>query len=66
MSVEGADDDSWSVAASFSQDGLSVSASTDSDSYSEVTGSMDLGGDASIVAGFNSDEAYYLGAALSF
>ncbi len=66
MSVEGADDDSWSVGASFSQDGLSVSASTDSDSYSEVTGSMDLGGGASVVAGFNSDEAYYLGAALSF
>ena len=66
LSVEGADDDSWSVAASYSQDGLSVSASTDSGSYSEVTGSMDLGGGASIVAGFNSDEAYYLGAALSF
>ena len=66
LSVEGADDDSWSVGASYSQDGLSVSASTDSGSYSEITGSMDLGGGASIEAGFNSDEAYYLGAALSF
>ena len=66
LSVEAADDDSWEVGASFSQDSLTVSASTDSDSDSEVTGSMDLGGDASIVAGFNSDEAFYLGAALSF
>ncbi len=66
LSVEAADDDSWEVGASFSQDSLTVSASTDSGSYSEITGSMDMGGGASVEAGFNSDDAYYLGAALSF
>ncbi len=66
LSAEAADDNSWEVGATFSQDGLSVSASTDSSSYLEFYGSVDMGGGASMIAGFNSDDAYYLGAALSF
>jgi outer membrane protein OmpU len=60
------DADGWSAGVEYSADGLTVAAETDDADEWEVTGSLDLGGGASAIAGVNFDSHYYLGVEMSF
>jgi hypothetical protein len=60
------DGDQWGISAAYAADGLTFSASTDEDSDWSVSGSMALGGGASLVAGTNYTEDAYLGMSFAF
>ena len=60
------DGDQWGISAAYAADGLSISASTDEGSDWSVSGSMALGGGASVVAGTNYSEDAYLGLSFAF
>jgi hypothetical protein len=45
---------------------MSIEALVDDSDYTRVTGSYDLGGGLSIVAGANSNDDVYAGAAMKF
>lgn len=65
-SLKVGDDDTWEAKAGYSANGLSVEALTDDSEYTRVTGSYDLGGGLSVVAGADSKESAYVGAAMKF
>ncbi len=65
-SVKVGDDDSYDVVLGYTANGLTVSAETDDTDYTKVEGSYDLGGGLSIVAGADSDDSAYVGAAMKF
>jgi outer membrane protein OmpU len=65
-SVKVGDDDSYALTAGYTANGMTIGVETDSDDYTKVTGSYDLGGGLSIVAGADSDESAYVGAAMKF
>ena len=60
------DGDQWGISAAYAADGLTISASTDEGSDWSVSGSMDLGGGASVVAGTNYTEDAYVGVSFAF
>ena len=60
------DGDQWGISAAYAADGLAISASTDEGSDWSVSGSMALGGGASLVAGTNYTEDAYLGMSFAF
>ncbi|MDC1291219.1 hypothetical protein N8X78_02670 [Planktomarina temperata] len=60
------DGDQWGISADYAADGLTISASTDEDSDWSVSGSMDIGGGASVVAGTNYTEDAYVGVSFAF
>lgn len=60
------DGDQWGISAAYSADGVTINASTDEGSDWSVSGSMDLGGGASVVAGTNYTEDAYLGVSFAF
>ena len=60
------DGDQWGISAAYAADGLTLSASTDEGSDWSVSGSMALGGGASVVAGTNYTEDAYVGVSFAF
>ena len=60
------DGDQWGISAAYAADGLTINASTDEGSDWSVSGSMDLGGGASVVAGTNYTEDAYVGVSFAF
>jgi len=60
------DGDQWGISAAYAADGLTISASTDEGSDWSVSGSMALGGGASVVGGVNYTEDAYLGVSFAF
>ena len=60
------DGDQWGISAAYAADGLTISASTDEGSDWSVSGSMALGGGASVVAGTNYTEDAYVGVSFAF
>jgi len=60
------DGDQWGISAAYAADGLTVSASTDEDSDWSISGSMALGGGASLVGGTNYTEDAYVGVSFAF
>lgn len=65
-SLKVGDDDSWEATGGYAAGPLSIDASTDDAEYTKITGSYDLGGGLSAIAGADSDESAYLGAAMKF
>lgn len=65
-SLKVGDDDTWEAKAGYTANGLTVEAKADDSNYTRVTGSYDLGGGLSVVAGADSDESAYVGAAMKF
>jgi len=60
------DGDQWGISAAYAADGLSISASTDEGSDWSVSGSMAMGGGASLTAGVNYTEDAYVGVSFAF
>jgi len=60
------DGDQWGISAAYAADGMTISASTDEGSDWSVSGSMALGGGASIVGGVNYTEDAYVGVSFAF
>jgi len=60
------DGDQWGISAAYAADGMAISASTDEGSDWSVSGSMDLGSGAKVVAGTNYTEDAYLGLSFAF
>jgi len=60
------DGDQWGISAAYAADGMTISASTDEGSDWSVSGSMALGGGATVVAGTNYTEDAYLGLSFAF
>lgn len=65
-SVEVDSADGYALTVGYTANGLTIGVETDSAEYTKVTGSYDLGGGLSIVAGADSAESAYVGAAMKF
>ena len=59
-------DDSWEITGGYTAGAVSLAILSDSSEYQEVTVSTNLGGDALLVAGANSDQDMFAGLELSF
>lgn len=65
-SLKVGDNDTWEATAGYTAGPLSVEALVDDTEYTRVTGSYDLGNNLSILAGANTNDQAYLGAAMKF
>ncbi len=61
-----ATNDDWDFGVKYAANGITVAASTDESDAWELTGSYDLGGGLSAVAGYNASNDYYAGLAMKF
>lgn len=59
-------DEDWDFGVKYAANGLTVAASTDESDAWELTGSYDLGGGLSAIAGVDANDAYYAGLAMKF
>lgn len=66
VSLEVADDESWTVGAGYSANGLTLAAETSDDDSWEVTAEYDLGGGLTAEAGVDDLENMYVGARMAF